>query len=157
MKCFGIKSSLPMINEMHDMSYIFQLNDVANRLKECSEEDFIKLKAIMEAENTQNISAADHYSKLLDKYELDRSTATLNEFGHKYLECLLPEKINLKNIDLSSFGEKMLMRSGGNITSYGAISSEGMKLYPDRNNAQEQEDDEDMDEDEGMTMGGLCQ
>ena len=157
MKCFGIKSSLPMINEMHDMSYIFQLNDVANRLKECSEEDFIKLKAIMEAENTQNISAVDHYSKLLDNYILDRSVATLDEFGHKYLERLLPENINLKNIDLSSFGEKMLMRSGGNITSYGALSGEGMELYPDRNNTQEQEDDEDMDEDEDLSMGGLCQ
>ena len=157
MKCFGIKSSLPMINEMHDMSYIFLLNDVANRLKECSEDDFIKLKAIMEAENTQNISVADHYSKLLDKYILDRSVATLDEFGHKYLERLLPEMDCIKDADLSSFGEKIMIRIGANITTYGALSGEGMKLYPDRNNAQEQEDDENFNEDEGMTMGGLCQ
>ena len=157
MRCHKIESVLPSIQEVYDMGVIYALNDIAKRLKNSDRGDIIKLKAIMEAENTQNILAADHYSKILDKYELDRSTATLNEFGHKYLERLLPKKINLKNIDLSSFGEKMLMRSRGNITSYGAISGKGMELYPNRNNAQEQEDDEDLDEDEGMTMGGLSQ
>ena len=63
----------------------------------------------------------------------------------------------IKDADLSSFGEKIMIRIGANITTYGALSGEGMKLYPDRNNAQEQEDDEDMDEDEDLSMGGLCQ
>ena len=157
MRCHKIESVLPSINEVYDMGVIYALNDIAKRLKNSDRGDIIKLKAVMDAKNSHSVGAVDHYSKLLDKYELDRSTATLNEFGHKYLECLLPEMDRIKDADLSSFGEKIMIRIGANITAYGALSGEGMKLYPDRNNAQEQEDDEDMDEDEGMTMGGVCQ
>ena len=157
MKCHRIQSVLPMINEMYDMSDIYSLNDIAERLKAGGNDAVVKLKAIMEAKNIQGVSAADYYSERLGKYRLDRNTYTLNEYGHKYLEHLLPELRSVRNADLSSFAEEIMTRSGASITSYGALSGQGTDLYPNQNDAQEQEEDEDMDEDEGMIMGGICQ
>lgn len=55
--CLDFQSSLPMITEEYfsDMKLIDELNYLAQKLSELSKTDFVKLKAVMEAENKHEI------------------------------------------------------------------------------------------------------
>ncbi len=172
---YDFQSSLPTICDENfgDMHRIDELNDLAQRLSELSDYDFVKLKAVMESEKIHDISDTLDCIKHLSEYEFDMFVSDGSEFGRTYLSKNLPTNFDnfiLDKMDLYDFSEKILERTGGKITSYGAISGRGQELYSSitvqREQTQTEENTEDIcedfseeepeeDESEDFEMGGM--
>lgn len=162
--CLDFQSSLPMITEEYfsDMKLIDELNYLAQKLSELSKTDFVKLKAVMEAENKHEIYEAFYCIRDLNEYEFDINVSDQSEFGRAYLSRNLPANFDismLESMDLFDFGQGILTHNHGEITSYGAISGRGQELYSALTVQPEQqlEDDleEDIEEDFEPEMGGM--
>lgn len=162
--CLDFQSSLPMITEEYfsDMKLIDELNYLAQKLSELSKTDFVKLKAVMEAENKHEIYEAFYCTRDLNEYEFDINVSDQSEFGRAYLSRNLPENFDismLESMDLFDFGQGILTHNHGEITSYGAISGRGQELYsaltvqPEQQ--LEEEFEEDIEEDFEPEMGGM--
>lgn len=168
---YDFQSSLPTICDENfgDMHRIDELNDLAQRLSELSDHDFVKLKAVMESEKIHDISDALDCIEHLSEYEFDMVVSDESEFGRTYLSKNLPTNFDnsiLDTMDLHDFSEKILERTGGKITSYGAISGRGQELYSSitvqHEQTQTEENAEDIcedfseeDESEDFEMGGM--
>lgn len=168
---YDFQSSLPTISDENfgDMHRIDELNDLAQRLSELSDHDFVKLKAVMESEKIHDISDALDCIERLSEYEFDMVVSDESEFGRTYLSKNLPTNFDnsiLDTMDLYDFSEKILERTGGKITSYGAISGRGQELYSsitvqcEQTQTEENAEDicEDLseeDESEEFEMGGM--
>lgn len=96
--CLDFQSSLPNL-KFDDTSKIDKLKELAEQISELSHNDFVKLKAVMEAENICEISDTLDCIGRLSEYQFDRNIS-----------------------DSSDFGQVILERKQGGITSYGAIS-----------------------------------
>ena len=153
-----------MITEEYfsDMKLIDELNYLAQKLSELSKTDFVKLKAVMEAEEKHEIYEAFYCIRNLNEYEFDKSVQDHNEFGRAYLSRNLSTNFDnsvLENMDLHDFSLKILAQTGGEVTSYGAISGRGQELYSELTVQPEQqleeEFEEDIEEDFEPEMGGL--
>lgn len=154
----------PMITEEYfsDMKLIDELNYLAQKLSKLSKTDFVKLKAVMEAENKHEIYEAFYCIRDLNEYEFDINVSDQSEFGRTYLARNLSANFNismLENMDLFDFGQGILSHNHGEVTSYGAISGRGQKLYSALTVQPEQqlEDDleENIEEDFEPEMGGM--
>lgn len=147
--CLNFQSALPNLM-LDDTSKIDQLNDLAKSLSELSHDDFVKLKAVMEAENINEIGETLDCIEHFTEYEFDRTVSDQSEFGRTYLARNLPANFNismLENMDLFDFGQGILSNNHGEVTSYGAISGRGQELYSALTVQQEQQLDEDFEED----------
>ena len=138
------------------------LNQFSEKLSELSHNDFVKLKAVMEAEDIHDISHCIECAEHLDEYQFDQSVQDYNEFGIAYLSRNLPTNFDnsaLENVDLYDFGMRILAQTGGEVTSYGVISGKGQELYSALTVQPEQQLDEDIvediKEDFEMEMGGM--
>lgn len=132
------------------LKLIDELNYLAQKLSELSKTDFVKLKAVMEAENKHEIYEAFYCIRDLNEYEFDQSVQDYNEFGRAYLSRNLPTNFDnsvLESMDLYDFSVKILAQTGGEVTSYGAISGRGQELYSELTVQPEQQPDEDLEED----------
>lgn len=166
MVCLKFQSSLPGITRK-SFEKIFEigvLNQLSERLSELSHNDFVKLKAVMESENINEIDETYDCIEHLSEYEFDRFVSDDNEFGRNYLARNMPTNFDnsvLENMDLCNFGREILCHKHGEITSYGAVSGRGEKLYttltaaPEIAEEQTEDEAETEDESEGMSMGGL--
>lgn len=160
MKCLEFQSSLPGITKKSFKKVLEMrvLNQFSERLSKLEHSDFVKLKAVMEAENVHDISRCIECAEHLDEYQFDQSVQDYNEFGIAYLSRNLPTNFDisaLKNMDLYDFSMKILAQTGGEVTSYGAISGRGQELYSALTVQPEQQLDEDIEEDFEMEMGGM--
>lgn len=150
--CLNFQSSLPMITEEYfsDMKLIDELNHLAQKLSELSKNDFVKLKAVMEAENKHEIYEAFYCIRDLNEYEFDINVSDQSEFGRAYLSRNLPKNFDismLESMDLFDFGQGILTHNHGEITSYGAISGKGQELYSALTVQPEQQLEEEFEED----------
>lgn len=159
--CLEFQSSLPSV-KFGDTHQIGKLNELSERLSHLYHGNFIKLKAVMEAENIHDISAAISALDSLSEYEFDRYVQDYSEFGRVYLSRNLPENFDismLENIDLFDFGQGILAHNHGEVTSYGVISGRGQELYSALIVRSEQQPDEDVEEEmeEALEpeMGGM--
>lgn len=156
--CLDFQSSLPNLM-LDDAHRIGTLNDLAKLLSELSHNDFVKLKAVMEAENICEISDTLYCIGRLDEYEFDINISDQSEFGRTYLARNLPVNFNismLENMNLFDFGQGILSHNHGEITSYGAISGKGKELYSALTVQPEQQlEEEDIEEDFEPEMGGV--
>ena len=164
MKCLEFQSALPGITKKSFNSEIkiSILNQLAKSLSELSHNDFVKLKAVMETENINDVSDAAAALDRLSEYEFDQSVQDYNEFGRAYLSRNLPTNFDvsaLNNMNLYDFSMKILAQTGGEVTSCGAISGRGHELYSALTVQPEQQLDEDfeedIEEDFEMEMGGM--
>lgn len=105
--CLDVQSVLPNLT-LDDAHKIDALNDLAKLLSELSHDDFVKLKAVMEAENIHDIAETLDCIGRLSEYQLDRNISDSSDFGQ-----VIPE------------------RKQGEITFYGAISGRGQELPGD--------------------------
>ena len=147
--CFDFQSSLPNL-KFDNAHKIGTLNDLAKTLSELSKTDFVKLKAVMEAENICEIGETFDCIEHLTEYEFDINVSDQSEFGRAYLSRNLPADFDnsaLENMDLFDFGQGILSHNHGEVTSYGAISGRGQELYSALTVQQEQQLDEDFEED----------
>lgn len=150
--CLNFQSSLPMITEEYfsDMKLIDELNYLAQKLSELSKTDFVKLKAVMEAENKHEIYEAFYCIRDLNEYEFDINVSDQSEFGRAYLTRNLPENFDismLESVDLFDFGQGILSHNHGEVTSYGAISGRGQELYLALTVQPEQQLEDNLEED----------
>lgn len=168
---YDFQSSLPTISDENfgDMHRIDELNDLAQRLSELSDHDFVKLKVVMESEKIHDISNALDCIEHLSEYDFDMLITDESKFDRTYLSKNLPTNFDnsiLDTMDLYDFSEKILERTGGKITSYGAISGRGQELYSSitvqHEQTQVEENAEDIcedlseeDESEEFEMGGM--
>ena len=159
--CLDFQSALPNLM-LDDTSKIDQLNDLAKSLSELSHNNFVKLKAVMEAENICEIGETFECIEHLTEYEFDVNISDQSEFGKTYLARNLPANFNismLENMNLFDFGQGILSHNHGEITSYGALSGRGRELYsaltvqPEQQ--LEEEPEEDIEEDFEPEMGGM--
>lgn len=127
--CLDFQSSLPNLT-FDDTSKMDKLKELAEQISELSHNDFVKLKAVMEAENICEISDTLDCIGRLSEYQLDRNIS-----------------------DSSDFGQVILERKQVEITSYGAISGRGQELYSVLTVQPEQELSDEPDEDENCEMG----
>ena len=162
--CLDFQSSLPMITEEYfsDMKLSDELNYLAQKLSELSKTDFVKLKAVMEAEEKHEIYEAFYCMRDLNEYEFDKNISDQSDFGRAYLLKNLPANFDIsmfESMEMFDFGQGILTHNHGEITSYGAISGRGQDLYSALTVQPEQqlEEDieEDMEEDFEMEMGGM--
>lgn len=147
--CLEFQSSLPYI-KFRDTHQIGKLNALTERLSHLYHGDFIKLKAVMETENITDISGAAAAIDRLSEYEFDQSVQDYNEFGRAYLSRNLPtnfDKSALESMNLYDFSMKILAQTGGEVTSYGAISGRGQELYAALTVQTEQHLEENLEED----------
>lgn len=159
--CLDFQSALPNL-KFDDTHKIGTLNELAERLSQLSQNDFVKLKAVMEAKNINDISAVTSALDSLSEYEFDQSVQDYSEFGRAYLSRNLPTNFDvssLENMNLFDFGQGILVHKQGEITSYGALSGKGQELYSVLTVQSEQqlaeEFEEDMEEDFEPEMGGI--
>jgi len=159
--CLDFQSALPNL-KFDNAHKIGTLNELAESLSQLSQNDFVKLKAAMEAENICEIGETLNCIEHLSEYEFDRSVSDQSEFGRTYLSRNLPENFDismLEGMDLFDFGQGILAHNHGAVTSYGAISGKGQELYSALTVEPEQqlEDDleEDIEEDFEPEMGGM--
>ncbi|MFR7906588.1 MAG: hypothetical protein ACLU4K_00005, partial [Oscillospiraceae bacterium] len=114
------------------------------------------------AENINDISLCIECAEHLDEYQFDQSVQDYNEFGRAYLSRNLPTNFDnsaLESMDLYDFSLKILAQTGGEVTSYGAISGRGQELYSaltiQPEHQFDEEFEEDIDEDFEPEMGGM--
>lgn len=156
MICCEFQSALPQIidKQFSNMERINELNALAKVLHGLSDCAFVKLKAIMESEQIHEISDTMDCIARMDEYEFDRTIQDYSEFGRMYLMKNLPANFAasvLEGVDLYDFGSKILEQTGGEVTSYGAVSGRGQSLYSALTIQQEQRLEEDFE----MEMGGM--
>lgn len=150
---FKFESAIPQITAEHlcNMERIGVLNDIANKYAELSRENAAKFKAILENEKQFKLEKAWRVLNLLDSFEFDNSVNSLAEFGENYLSKMLPpdfDRTLLQSVHATDMARKILDKTGGALTDYGALSSSGGHLYS-MIEAPEQEQDCD------FKMGGL--
>ena len=165
---YDFQSALPMISDENfgDMYRIDELNDLAQRLSELSDHDFVKLKAVMENEEICEISDTMNCIDRLGEYEFDAAAQDFSDYGKTYLMMNLPTNFDssvFENYDLHDFGVAISHRSGAASTSYGILSGRGQELYSSITVQHEQTQAENISEDfepeedeyEDFEMGGM--
>ena len=147
--CLEFQSALPNL-KLDDTHKIVKLNELAKSLTQLSHNDFVKLKAVMEAENICEIAETFDCIERLTEYEFDRNIFDQSDFGRAYLLKNIHKNFDcsaFKDMNLYDFGQVILERKQGEITSYGALSGRGQELYSALTVQPEQQLDEDFEED----------
>lgn len=151
------QSALPNL-KFDNTHKISELNELAKQISQLSHDDFVKLKAVMELENIHEISDTFDCIGRLDEYQFDRNIFDNSDFGRAYLLKNIHKNFDcsaFKDMNLYDFGQVILERKQGEITSYGAISGRGQELYSALIIQSEQELNEEFEEGFEMEMGGM--
>ena len=130
----GFDSSIPQIDadkfgDMHDFD---QLNSLSEMMLEMSPSDQVKFKAVLSAEEPENIEQVLDVARSLDQYEFAPMVEDEAHFFKSYLQRHLDTKFDPKWLDsllARNEGTELLERIGGTLTDYGVVSSRGGTLY----------------------------
>lgn len=130
----GFDSSIPQIDadkfgDMHDFD---QLNNLSEMMLEMSPSDQVKFKAVLSAEEPENIEQVLDVARSLDQYEFAPMVEDEAHFFKSYLLRHLDSKVDPKWLDTllaRNEGTELLERLGGTLTDYGVVSSRGGHLY----------------------------
>ncbi len=158
--CLQWESSLPnlRISQRPEQAEIVSLNHLAQQLSQLDEQEFVKLKAVMEHENVRNIAGTVDCIKHLHEYDFDPLPCSLDIFANLYLMRNIPVDFPVKvfaDVNMSDFGDKILHQKQGAITSYGILSGRNQMLYAGLTAESEQSESEDETEESAMNMGGM--
>lgn len=130
----GFESSIPQIDadkfgDMHDFD---KLNNLSEMMLEMSPSDQVKFKAVLSAEEPENIEQVLDIARGLDQYEFAPMVEDEAHFFKSYLIRHLDTKVDPKWLDTllaRNEGTELLERLGGTLTDYGVVSSRGGHLY----------------------------
>lgn len=131
---FDFESSVPQITDemFGDMQDFDILNTLAKRMAEMSPSDQVKFKAVLSAEQPENITEAVDIAMHLDEYEFSASSDSDERFFKEYLLHHLDSRFDsewLDTIMLRTESSILLDRLGATVTEYGVISARGGSLY----------------------------
>ena len=157
----GFESSIPQIDgdKFGDMHNFDQLNNLSEMMLEMSPSDQVKFKAVLSAEEPENIEQVLDIARSLDQYEFAPMVEDEAHFFKSYLQRHLDTKVDPKWLDsllARNEGTELLERVGGTLTDYGVISSRGGTLYePVSRYEPEQAETEEIEHNEiKQTIGG---
>ena len=157
----GFESSIPQIDgdKFGDMHNFDQLNNLSEMMLEMSPSDQVKFKAVLSAEEPENIEQVLDVARSLDQYEFAPMVEDEAHFFKSYLQRHLDTKVDPKWLDsllARNEGTELLERVGGTLTDYGVISSRGGTLYePVSRYEPEQAETEEIEHNEiKQTIGG---
>ena len=158
--CLQWESSLPnlQISLRPEQAEIASLNHLAQQLSQLDEQEFVKLKAVMEYEQVQNIAGTVDCIKHLHEYDFDPLPCNQNEFAKLYLMRNIPVDFPVRlfaDVDMSNFGGEILHQKQGAVTSYGILSGRNQVLYAGLTAEPEQAENEDETEEFAVNMGGM--
>lgn len=130
----GFESSIPQIDadKFGDMHNFDQLNNLSEMMLEMSPSDQVKFKAVLSAEEPENIEQVLDIARGLDQYEFAPMVEDEAHFFKSYLLRHLDTKVDPKWLDsllARNEGTELLERLGGTLTDYGVVSSRGGHLY----------------------------
>jgi hypothetical protein len=128
--CIELDSCLPNITKdaLKDMTAFVALNLLASRYLNMSEEEQIKLKAVLEAEGIESAEEALAAADRLNEYELSYFDSDASSFFKTYLAHNLDQRIDSRWLDsLSAIheGERLIELLGASVTAYGILSARG--------------------------------
>ena len=157
----GFESSIPQIDgdKFGDMHNFDQLNNLSEMMLEMSPSDQVKFKAVLSAEEPENIEQVLDVARSLDQYEFAPMVEDEAHFFKSYLQRHLDTKVDPRWLDsllARNEGTELLERVGGTLTDYGVISSRGGTLYePVSRYEPEQAETEEIEQNEiKQTIGG---
>lgn len=119
-------------DSMQNADGVEQLNEFAVAVSEMSRSEFVKFKAVLEAEQPESVSEAINISAQLDDYEFDPSVTNFRDYGEKYLSEMLPPEFDrsfLSDGVTADFGRNISENNGSYLTEYGMLSSAGGRIY----------------------------
>ena len=131
---YGFDTAIPMVNEdaFTDMKDLSILNNVANRYFCMHEEDKIKFKAVLEAEQTGDIKGVLDVAVNVSEYELAYFCSDESEFFREHLLHFMDKQYDpkwLANLLVQTEGMELMKRLNVKCTDYGVISARGVSLY----------------------------
>ena len=157
----GFESSFPQIDgdKFGDMHNFDQLNNLSEMMLEMSPSDQVKFKAVLSAEEPENIEQVLDIARSLDQYEFAPMVEDEAHFFKSYIQRHLDTKVDPRWLDsllARNEGTELLERVGGTLTDYGVISSRGGTLYePVSRYEPEQAEIEEIEHNEiKQTIGG---
>ena len=142
---YELRSPLPYIDHVEIIS---KLNELAEKIAALDNADLVKLKAVMELGEIENVEETIVIIDSLSEFEFDPLPRDENSYGKKYLQKLLPQEFDIEVLEaanLVDIGSRILNAKGGMVTSYGIISGQGQELYAPLCQEQEQSEDEEME------------
>jgi len=142
---YELRSPLPYIDHVENIS---KLNELAVKIAALDNADLVKLKAVMELGEIENVEETIEIIDSLLEFEFDPLPRDENSYGKKYLQKLLPQEFDIEVLEaanLVDIGSRILSAKGGMVTSYGIISGQGQELYAPLCQEQEQNEDEEME------------
>lgn len=142
---YGFRFPLPYIEEIDNA---LRLNELAEKVAELDMADLVKLKAVMELGEIENVEETIEIIDSLSEFEFDPLPRDENSYGKKYLQKLLPQDFDIEVLqasNLADIGSRILCTKGGMVTSYGIISGQGQELYAPLFREQEQTEEEEME------------
>ena len=132
--CYGFYSSVPQITSdmFESMDEIDAFNMLAQRISAMSETEQVKFKAVLEAEQANNIGHALNLAQNLRRYEFTDEPNSADDFFKEYLSKNTDTRFDRKWLDglyAQSKGEHLLKRLGAVQTRYGVVSARNGHLY----------------------------
>lgn len=126
-KVVEIRSAVPRFESaLSRDEAVSRFNLLATELAGLPEEELVKLKAVVEAEECDSVGQALELVQHLDRYELDVHMISYAQYGR---ECLEGMEIDLtgeafQDFDFDLYGQEECARLGKVLTIYGALQRE---------------------------------
>jgi len=142
---YELRSPLPYIDHVENIS---KLNELAEKIAALDNADLVKLKAVMELGEIDDVSGTIDAIDSLSEFDFDPNLRNESEFGREYLLRILPQDFKTEifdSLNTRDFGKRVLDAKEGLATSYGIISGQGQELYAPLFREQEQTEDEEME------------
>ena len=149
---YGFRFPLPYIEDIDNTS---RLNELAEKVAALDKADLVKLKAVMELGEVEDISGTIDAINSLSEFDFDPNLRYESEFGREYLLKILPQDFNAEifdSLNMRDFGRRILDAKDGLVTSYGIISGYGQELYTPICTEQEQTENETETEELGVSL-----
>lgn len=149
---YGFRSPLPYIEDIDNAS---RLNELAEKVTALDKADLVKLKAVMELGEIEDVSGTIDVIDNLSEFDFDPNLRNESEFGREYLLKILPQNFKAEifdSINMRDLGSRILNSKGGIVTSYGIISGQGQELYTPIYTEQEQTENETETEEIGACL-----
>ncbi len=149
---YGFRFPLPYIEDIDNTS---RLNELAEKVAALDKADLVKLKAVMELGEVEDISGTIDAINSLSEFDFDPNLRYESEFGREYLLKILPQDFKAEifdSLNMRDFGKRILDAKEGIATSYGIISGYGQELYTSICTVQDQTENETETEELGACL-----
>ena len=130
----GFNSTVPQIDadNFGDMHNFDKLNSLSELMLQLTPSDQVKFKAVLSAEEPENIDEIFDVARNLEQYEFAPMIVDESHFFKSYLARHLDKNFDerwLDNLVVGCSASELLENLGGTVTDYGVVSARGGHLY----------------------------